>query len=64
MDLTLPQTPKMLLDFVPMHLSLRESPAKLRREIEGLEVKIEKEGDELKMLDEQLRKEQICGRHF
>jgi len=44
--MTLPQTP----NFVPMHPSLRESPTKLRKEIEGLKAKIEEEEDELRTL--------------
>jgi len=47
MDMTLPQTPKMPHDPVPKHPSLRESPAKLRREIEELKATIEKEQDRL-----------------
>ena len=51
MDMTLPQTPKMPHDPVPKHPSLRESPAKLRREIEELKVTIKKEQDRLDMLE-------------
>jgi hypothetical protein len=51
MDMTLPQTPTMPPDLVPMHLSLRVSPNKWRREIEGLKAMIEKEEDKLKMLE-------------
>ena len=40
MDMALPQTPKMPPDFVPMHPSLRESPAKLRREIKDSRQKL------------------------
>ena len=50
MDMTLPQTPKQDQDFALINPSIRESPAKLRREIDELEAKIEKEEEELKML--------------
>ncbi len=50
MDMTLPQTPTIPQDFVPIQPSLRESPAKLRKEINKLKAKIEEEEEELKML--------------